>query len=188
MDIGLERLDGVEGYVMGRRIVLDIDTYPPRRNWIFCHELAHVLLGHQKVNRITPEMEWEADELAAELMLPIDQFRSAMISHDIPALKDMFPHASWEVIARRWAKERQVVLTIYDNRKLTGRYGPEETAFPSRPTDPEVELIRECYEAKQAIKCTTEGEIKLDLQAYFIDEGRGVERVLLLTESLMDDL
>ncbi|HHE46775.1 MAG TPA: ImmA/IrrE family metallo-endopeptidase, partial [Bacteroidetes bacterium] len=44
VEVAVERLDDVESYVIGRRIVLDSDLYPPRRNWRFCHELAHILL------------------------------------------------------------------------------------------------------------------------------------------------
>ncbi len=188
MEVAVERLDDVESYVIGRRIVLDSDLYPPRRNWRFCHELAHILLGHTDIQMINPEMEREADASAVELMLPIAEFRQAMKEMDIPALKERFPHASWEVIARRWINERQAVLTIYDNGRLTGRYAPEDMAFPARPGAAEIDLVRECSEKRQHLRRGADETEGLDLQAYFVDDGRGVERVLLLTEPSIEDL
>ncbi len=187
MEIAVERLEDVESYVIGRRIVLDVDLYPPRRNWRFCHELAHLLLGHTETDSISREMEREADEMAAELMIPIDEFRQAMKEMDVFSLKEKYPHASWEVVARRWANERPAVLTIYDNGRLTGRHGPEGLTFPPRPCTAEVELIRECCEKKQHLSRNVTETEGLDLQAFFVDDDRGVERVLLLTEPTVED-
>jgi hypothetical protein len=166
--------------------VLDIDMYPPRRNWRFCHELAHILLGHTEVDVINEENEREADKLAAELLIPKDEFRRAMRETGVDGLKERFPYASWEVIARRWASERPAVLTIYDNGRLTGRYGPGELKFPPRPSAAEVELIRKCYTEKKHLAESTGGGVGLDMHALFVDDGRGVERVLLLTEPVSD--
>ena len=178
----LDRLEGVEGYVIDRTIVLEEELYPPRRNWRFCHELAHILLKHQEQNRISREMEFEADALASKLILPEKQFRESMQTLDIPELKEKYHHASWEVILRRWAKERQAVLTIYDNGCLTRRIGPDKLAYPLRPLPPEVEIAEECWKMKEHLSRQVGSEITLHLRAFFVDEGRGVERVLLLTE------
>lgn len=184
VEVVLEKLDDVESYVIDRTIVIDPDVYPPRRNWLFCHELAHILLGHTKNDKIVPEMEGEADELACELMLPKSNFRDAMKELDIPGLMEKYPHASWEVVTRRWADERPAVLTIYDNYKLTRRYAPERLAHPLRPTIEEGEAIMDCYQARAHLTRKTEGEAPLMLHMFYVDKGSGVERVLLLTELL----
>lgn len=167
---------------MERTIIIDENLYPPRRNWRFCHELAHILLGHTKSEVITREMEWEADRYAGELMLPSEQFREDMASLDLSGLKVKYNHASWEAIARRWSQLKPAVLTIFDNEKQTCRIAPENLVCPPIPTQPELEAIREAYRIKQTVRRSASEDVSLFMQAYFIDEGRGVERVLLLTE------
>jgi len=161
--------------------------YPPRRNWLFCHELAHILLGHTESDIFRKEMESEADELASELMLPKEEFRSNMKSMDLFELKEKYDHASWEVIARRWADERPAVMTIFDNSILTNRYAPEYLSYPSQPTKPEIDAIQESSNSQNHVIRTSTNGITLHLQAFYIDDGRGVERVILLTEVQIED-
>ena len=182
----MENLDGPESFVMDRRIVLDLDLYPSRRNWLFCHELGHIILGHQK-KPINREIEREADIFASELMLPSAEFRRDMNEMDIPSLKEKYDHASWEVICRRWADERPAVLTIYDNMQLTSRSAPEKLNFPPKPSSVEVEFIMECYNQQRHISRNVDGEIELCLQAFFVDIGSEYERVLLIAELLSVD-
>jgi hypothetical protein len=222
VEVRYEALGGSpEAYVINRTIVLDEDLYLPRMNWCFCHELAHVILGHQP-QPVTPETEREADELTAELMLPAAEFRAAMrhtqvasneergtspdsnthspliaphpllatrssllVTHNLPPatiliqLKEMFPHASWEAIARRWAEFKPAVLTIFDNGLVTRRFAPSELAHPHNPTLAELNTARQCWESRTHLTATTD---ELTIQAYFVDDNRGVERVILLTE------
>jgi len=205
MEVRYEALGGSpEAYVINRTIVLDEDLYLPRMNWCFCHELAHVILGHQP-QPVTPETEREADELTVELMLPAAEFRAAMrriknqdkahllldtfplildtIPSDqtsaLPLLKETFPHASWEAIARRWAEFKPAVLTIFDNGLVTRRFAPPELAHPHNPTLAELNTARQCWESRTHLTATND---ELTIQAYFVDDNRGVERVILLTE------
>jgi len=159
--------------------VLTDDLYPLRRNFIFCHELAHILLGHttRTTKRIADERD--ADRLAADLMLPEEEFRLKMSRLDYAELKLEYPHASWEVVARRWAQFRPAVLTIFDNGKLTNRLIPPNLAAPPRPTEPELTAARKTYEDRSNL---TFASPPLKISSYFIDDGRGVERVILLTE------
>jgi len=161
--------------------------YPPRRNWLFCHELAHILLGHTESDIFRAEMESEADDLASELMLPREEFRSNMKTMNLLELKEKYHHASWEVIARRWADERPAVMTIFDNNLLTNRYVPKDILCPSQPTKPEIDAIQESSNSKNHVIRTTTNGITFHLQAYYIDDGRGVERVILLTEVQIED-
>jgi len=163
----------------GYTVVLHPDLYPPRMNWRFCHELAHILLGHLESEVITRRMEWDADRKAAELMLPTEEVLLLIGSSDLTEINERFPHASWEAVCRRWAEFKPAVLTIFDNRCLTGRWGPEGLAFPRLPTASENAAVRQCYERRGNVAFRVEN---LDIQALFVDEGRGVERVILLTE------
>jgi len=112
-------------------------------------------------------------------MLPEEKFRPQMACLDLPALKEAFPYASWEVIARRWAQLRPAALTIFDAERLTCRVVPPTLKAPPRPTEPELELIAATYRAKSHLASSLE---PLVMQSYFIDDGRGIERVILLTE------
>lgn len=149
--------------------------------------MAHIILGHTEAETFYAEMETEADELASELMLPRIGFRNDMKTIDLAGLKEKYPHASWEVIARRWSDERPAVMTIFDNNLLTARYAPEGLACPSQPIQPEIDTIRECSVSRNHIKRSITNDIRLHLQAFFIDDDRGVERVILLTQPQSED-
>jgi len=164
---------------MKNLIVLNRDLYPPRRNFAFCHELAHLLLGHPQQPFIEPGIEREADRLAAELMLPEVEFRHLMSGRTFGEVREACPHASWEVVARRWVEFKPAVLTIFDNGTQTSRIAPDGLAYPPRPTPPERALIGKVYAEREH---RTAKSPPLTMQAYFIDDGRGIERVILLTE------
>jgi len=102
-----------------------------------------------------------------------------MGQRDLAELKQRFPHASWEVIARRWAEFKPAALTIFDNGAQTNRIIPPNLTAPPRPTPAELELIRETYALRTNMERV---ESPLTMTAWFIDDGRGVERVILLTE------
>lgn len=172
-----KKYEDTDAFVMGRTIFLNPDLYEPRLNWHFCHELAHILLGHS-ADSISRENEKEADEYAAELMLPESEFRPLVYDLSLADLKEAFPHASWEVIARRLIRFNPAVLTIYDDKKLTCRGAPEGYAYPAKTTKPELELIKNCYNFCTHLDNELDG---LMMYGYYIDEGRGVKRVLLLT-------
>ena len=161
--------------------MLNRNMFQPRMNWRFCHELAHILLDHSKAKTITYEMEQEAERLAGELMLPADDFRLLMGELELSQLRMHYPHASWEAIARKYAELRPAVLTIFDNDRLTYRKGPEGFTFPPRPTPPEMEIVRQCHDDRNHTSTQTDNLI---INGYFVDEGQGVERVLLLTETI----
>lgn len=181
VDVRFEKNATTDAYVIGNTIVLDPDLYEPRMNWRFCHELAHIILGHTKQDTVSQEMELEAESYAAELMLPTAEFRPLVCSMDVGKLKELFPHASWEVIARRWAEFRPAVITIFDNGRQTSRWGPQEFNYPLKLTSIERSVISKCYDIRESI---TESDSNFSLTAYFIDVGSGVERVILLTELL----
>lgn len=165
---------------MGRTIFLNPKLYAPRMNWRFCHELAHILLNHSSSNTVSYEQELEAEHLAGEIMVPTAEFRKLMHSLDIPELVEHYPHASWEVICRRWAQIRPAVLSIFDNEQLTYRRGPENFAFPLQPTEKELCIVKDCFSERTYREVIDENGVRY--KCFFVDSGSGVRRVLLLSE------
>lgn len=179
VEVVYESIKDSDAFVIGKTIYLNPDLYPPRMNWRFCHELAHIILGHTDSECISRQDEIEADQKAAELMLPAHLVRPLVRREDLSALKEMFPHASWEALGRRWAQFRPAVLTIFDDGILILRWAPDGFNYPRNTTEPEHELIRHCFEIKQHIDDQIDS---LVMHAYYVDDNRGVIRVLLLTE------
>lgn len=164
---------------MGNMIVLANDMFEPRANFKFCHELAHILLGHQSHKTITLAAEKEADEYASELLLPSREFREEMGRHDLAGLKKVYSHASWEAIARKWAELHPGVLTIFDDRKLHYRRAPDGLNYPFKVTQVEQEVVTACYDNRYNHSVETD---QLVINGYYVDEGQSVKIVILLTE------
>lgn len=180
---GLQGAVGVEGMTgPDRTIFLDPNLFPPRMNFRFCHELAHVLLGHVDAQNPTPEMEHDADELASELLLPSSVFRLAARRLDLKGLKDEFPHASWEAIGRKLLDVMPAVLTIWDDRKLTRRIGSPDLNFPSKPTRNEKEIADSLFEGMGDHATSRSPRSRITSDAWFVDEGTGVKRVVMITQ------
>lgn len=173
--------EGVRGYKIDNEIVLNEYNPPERRNWTFCHELGHVVLGHS----ITPTdiEEREADEFAAETMLPQRDFIPDSGDIDLDKLKELYPHASYEVLARRSLRFGRGVVTIFDGGQLTARMGSEDINFPPAPIQEEMDALRECCENKGACVKTAKD---LTISGYYVDQGRPVVRVFLVTRPLDD--
>lgn len=161
-----------------KTIVLDPDLYPPRMAFRFCHELAHILLDHSGP-ALSKSDEYEADKLAGELLLPESDFKRAIRKYDLEGLKEQFPHASWEAIGRRYIQFIESVLTIWDNGKQTTRVGSPGFGFPPAPENVESAVMKRCLERGEHI---AEKVGRFDMSAWFVDEGRGVKRVLMLTK------
>ncbi len=170
-----------EAYVIGNTIVLliDDDSYVPRVNYRFCHELSHIILGHQSHKVVTEDAEKEADQYASDLMLPASEFRQLMAQLDLHELKEHYDHASWEAIGRKWAEMRPAVLTIFDNGMYKYRGGPAGSSFPIQITPQELSVVNICSDNH----CNYNLEVNnLSIHGYYVDEGRNFERVLILTE------
>lgn len=165
--------------------------YPQRRNFRFCHELAHIILGHSSAGRldskqsgkIFEQQEREADRLAVELLLPPDEFRRLARHSTLSDLKRHFPHASWEVVARRYCELHNALLTIFDNGKMTRRIAPDGLVFPRTPSAPERELFSRVATERQETSLETD---ELTIDGYFIDEDKGVVRIILITRTKLD--
>jgi hypothetical protein len=170
---------GPKAYVMGDVIYLDESLPPERRNFAFCHELAHRILNHHVQERLSEEMEQEANLMAAQLLLPPETFRHDAVAYSLDRLKELYPQASWEVIARARLLLIPAILTIFDNWKLTMRMAPDNFRFP-RPLFPvETEVFTHCMTNRVHF---TKRDSSIQTQGYFVDNGEGVMRVLLWTE------
>ena len=150
-------------------------------NWTFCHELAHLLQGHGKPeNPVTMQHEREAHDHAQDLLLPPETFHPDAHRLFLTELKERYPQASWEVIARTRVRHRPGVLTIFDNHKCTVRTAPQPLLYPSKlhPLEQEV---------KQSLSANNptahQSGDDLQVEGVFIDEGRGVERIILIADS-----
>ncbi len=65
-------------YLIEGAVVLNDALAPERAHWAYCHEAAHLLLGHSRElphdEAEEKEQEAQANRLAADLLLPEDQF------------------------------------------------------------------------------------------------------------------
>jgi hypothetical protein len=177
--------DGCRGLLVDGAVVLADDLTPEREHWAYCHEVAHLRLGHAaKIPRDDAEereQESDANRLASELLLPEEDFRPYLFS-TLKELKETFPFASHEVLARRRQTFRPGLLTLFDNDRLTSRTAPEGWNVSRLLFPIEQEAIRQltdCPASKCEVLLERDG---LKVEATFVDEGRGVARVILFME------
>ncbi|MDP8208211.1 MAG: ImmA/IrrE family metallo-endopeptidase [Candidatus Electryonea clarkiae] len=160
----------------GAVVVIDSNMPSERQNFALSHETAHILLGHS--GEIDPVEEQEANRLASELLLPESEF-APEAWRDLRELRELFSHASFEAIGRRRLAFVDGVLTIVDNGKLTRRLSSELFSAPPSPTKIEWDLILQSFKERRDMSMSAEG---IRFSATYVDEGRGVERVLLTGE------
>lgn len=171
--------EGPRAYIMGDIVYLDSSMPPERRNFAFCHELAHHILRHSARETLSMDMEREANKLAAELLLPLESFRKDAVMHHLDKLKELYPQASWEVIARSKLAVVPAVLTIYDNGKRRLRIATDSYRFPKKLMPLEKRVFECCLLQRTNYK---EYDDTMKVRGYFIDTGEGVRRVMLWTE------
>ncbi len=95
----------ISGAVMykDKRILLNPSEYEKRRNFTLAHELGHIILGHGRDrdseydtretvwNPEKNSREYAADELAAELLMPEEEFKKLWTAYgNVPELADAF--------------------------------------------------------------------------------------------------
>ena len=170
---------GPRAYLMGDMVYLDSSMPPERRNFAFCHELAHHILQHTAQESLSMDMEREANKMAAELLLPPESFRKDATVYPLDQLKNLYPQASWEVIARSKLAIVPAVLTIFDNGKRSLRIAPDNFQFPRKLMPVENRVVEFCL-LHHTNYIAHDDVVKV--QGYFIDTGEGVQRVLLWTE------
>ena len=155
-------------------VVLDSSLPPERQNFALAHEVAHIQLGH--TDEVETAEEFEANRLASELLLPGELFRPESW-RSLRELKELFIHASFEAIARRKLMFHEGVLTIFDNEQFVRRINTDNFSAPQRPTNAELKLISRSYIEQNDL---VESFEDLSFEATYVDDGRGVARVLLM--------
>ena len=161
-------------------ITINPNDTEERKNFTIAHELAEIILYDN--NELTiDEKHKMANNMAAEFLMPEMDFKKVLFHSDLYELKKLYSNCSYEAIARRMLNYIPQVLTIFDNRAIYTRIASESINFPSSPTKTELEVAEKCYQTRNKHEKTEEN---LKITGYFIDEGRGVERVILLTEIL----
>ncbi|MBC8491109.1 MAG: ImmA/IrrE family metallo-endopeptidase [Candidatus Marinimicrobia bacterium] len=178
VEVRIRPLDeGIRGYKIDGEIVLNEYCYAERRNWTFCHELGHIILGHS--SEPSDDEEKEADCFAAEIMMPEVDFIPDSRGVDLIELKRIYPHASWEAIARRCLQFHELIITIFDEGKVTFRSGSGNINFPYVPLNEEISMMEDSYKGKKSF-----GKIfgSFSIEAYFIDESKDILRVILVTQ------
>jgi Zn-dependent peptidase ImmA (M78 family) len=171
--------DGPRAYLMDDVVCLDESLPQERKNFAFCHELAHRLLDHHVREVLSDEMEHEANLLATDLLLPPDSFRRDAMTYHLDRLKELYPQASWEVIARARLVLIPAVLTILDNGQRTLRMAPNGYQYPYHLLPVEHEVFRHCIDKRQHYVLQ---EDAIHTHGFFVDNGTGVLRVILWTE------
>ncbi len=157
-------------------VVLDSSLPDERQHFSLAHEAAHLILGH--TGDVSPQEEQEANFLASELLLPDPPF-SDFAYENLRGLKDAFPQASFEALARRRQQFIPSVLTIMDDGLITRRLTSDEFSAPFQITPHERHTLQECLHTGEDQDETGDG---IRLHATYVDEGRGVVRVLLIVE------
>lgn len=159
-------------------ITVDPDDTIERQNFTIAHEIAETEL-YDAPDLSPDEKHVLANRIAGELLLPDDPFKNDVWIFNLIDLKMRYPHCSYEVIARRSLSFRNRVLTIFDNGRLTVRTASEEFQFPRQCTDLEKQIADKCYSQRKY--CSGENDF-ISCEGCYVNAGRGVLRVILLTE------
>jgi Zn-dependent peptidase ImmA (M78 family)/transcriptional regulator with XRE-family HTH domain len=110
-DFGSPRVDGLSQWIGDYPVIL-INVHAPtdRKRLTMGHELGHLCLHSDEV---TPELEREADQFAAEFLTPMDQIRPQLRGLTIGRLHDL---------KRSWGVSMQALIErAYEARTMTSQ-------------------------------------------------------------------
>lgn len=115
------------------------------------HELGHVALERHG----EPQSERGAAYVGAAILVPRRSLDAALrrVGWDVERLRETFPHASCELLARRIAEVREAVVTIVDGRRIKARVGTPWLTPPPGPgmTREEQRIVRAAREARARV-------------------------------------
>ncbi len=162
-------------------IMVNSNDSEERKSFTIAHELGEIILNDN--NELSNDAKHKmANLIAADLLMPEDIFKNdILLNNDLYQLKKKYENCSYEAIARRMLKFMPYILTIFDNKKIYIRIASDSINFPSSLAEIENEVAEKCYQIKN---CCEKDDDNLNVKGYYIDESRGVERVILLTEVL----
>jgi Zn-dependent peptidase ImmA (M78 family)/DNA-binding XRE family transcriptional regulator len=115
-DFGTPKIDGMSQWIGGHPVMLlNSETPTDRRRLTVAHELGHLVLHASEVNE---EMEEQANEFAAEFLMPFEVIRPQLRNVRVPKLHDL---------KRTWGVSMQSIIErAYRAKMLTPT---ERTAF-----------------------------------------------------------
>ena len=157
--------------------IITVNSLDPeeRKNFTIAHELAEIELDSRE-DLSQDEKHHQANIAAGKKLIPDESFKSDVHSNDLLQLKEMYPQASYEVIARRILAFKKAVLTIFDNYSKTLRIASEGINYPHLLLPEEKEVIDLCYKDEN---CMEKKKDNIAIQGYFIEEQNGIKRVIM---------
>ena len=159
-------------------ITINANDTEERKSFTIAHELGEIIL-YDNSELSNDDKHKISNLIAADFLMPEDEFKKDIQNNDLKQLKKKYKNCSYEAIARRILKFIPHVLTIFDNKKKYIRIASDSINFPSAITQIEQEVVERCYQTENHHE---KKEDNLMIKGYYINEGKGVERVILLTE------
>ncbi len=160
------------------QIIVNSSDIVERKNFTIAHEFFEIYLDNDKSFTIK-EKHIMANKLAAEFLVPEKIMRDAAHINDLFELKEIFPEASYELIARRLCDYIPVVITIFDNRLITARFASPGMNFPVNPSKAEIGVLEKCHKKETNIK---EHHDLFRIAGYYLKEVNGIRRVIIILE------
>jgi Zn-dependent peptidase ImmA (M78 family) len=115
-DFGTPKIDGMSQWIGGFPVILlNSETPTDRRRLTLAHELGHLVMHAVEVNE---EMEDQANEFAAEFLMPLEVIRPQLRNLRVPRLHDL---------KRNWGVSMQSLVERAYRAKLLG--AAERTSF-----------------------------------------------------------
>ncbi len=137
--------------VIDGRIRYRVHERPVRVAGTIGHELGHVALGRHG----EPQSERGAAYVGAAILVPRRPLDAALrrVGWDVERLREAFPYASHELLARRIAEVREAVVTILDGRRVRARVGSPWLTPPPGPglTRDEQRVVRAARETRARV-------------------------------------
>lgn len=159
-------------------IVVNRHDPPERQNFTIAHEYFEIQLDDRQ-DLSLDEKHQLANRMAAEFLLPDAAFGALALTKNLHELKQEFPYASYEVIARRLPHFRPVVVSILDNLRVTSRFGAPNINYPRKISEIEMKAARISYETRKTV---TLSEPPLKVTGYYLEEINSIVRVFVIAE------
>lgn len=172
-------------------IAIAAEDRPERREWTVAHELGEIAFPELAIDHLGGVgdladqhqlREQVANLFATRLLLPTPWFREAWLATDgdLFELKQRFPTASHELIAFRMLDaERHMVISIYDQGRLTKRRGNTGALRP--PVHPlEARLFQRLHDSR---RCDHIAEDGIVVDGWPVDEPGWQRDVIRLMAS-----
>ncbi len=107
-DFGTPRLDGLSQWIDDHPVILVNASAPTDRiRWTLAHELGHLVLHSEYV---TGDVEVEADEFAAEFLMPAEAIRTSLTTPNLGKLLDL--KQEWGVSVAALIQRAHTLRTI----------------------------------------------------------------------------